>query len=89
MVKTAADTFYGGYAGYFMDPDGHLWEAIYNPQLLPRVEAAEALWAAAARQGLSGLMSGAGVEETPCASAARDCAAMAALKPGRACRRSQ
>jgi catechol 2,3-dioxygenase-like lactoylglutathione lyase family enzyme len=40
VVKTAADTFYGGYAGYFMDPDGHLWEAIYNPQLLPGAEAA-------------------------------------------------
>lgn len=24
MVKTAADTFYGGYAGYFIGPDGHL-----------------------------------------------------------------
>ena len=40
VVKTAADTFYGGYAGYFKDPDGHLWEAIYNPQLLPKVEGA-------------------------------------------------
>ena len=35
VVKAAADTFYGGYAGYFTDPDGHLWEAVYNPQLLP------------------------------------------------------
>src|ERR1043166_3107747 len=26
MVKRAQDTFYGGYAGYFQDPDGHLWE---------------------------------------------------------------
>ena len=24
-------TFYGGYAGYFADPDGHLWEIAYNP----------------------------------------------------------
>jgi uncharacterized protein len=24
-------TFYGGYAGYFQDPDGHLWEATWNP----------------------------------------------------------
>ena len=24
-------TFYGGYAGYFSDPDGHLWEIAYNP----------------------------------------------------------
>lgn len=27
----AADTFYGGYAGYFTDPDGHAWEIAYNP----------------------------------------------------------
>jgi catechol 2,3-dioxygenase-like lactoylglutathione lyase family enzyme len=31
IVKPAADTFYGGYAGYFQDPDGHLWEAVWNP----------------------------------------------------------
>lgn len=36
LVKAAAETFYGGYAGYFMDPDGHLWEAVYNPQMLPK-----------------------------------------------------
>jgi len=35
-VKPAADTFWGGYAGYFQDPDGHLWEVAWNPQLLPR-----------------------------------------------------
>lgn len=35
VVKAAGDTFYGGYAGYFMDPDGHLWEVVYNPQMLP------------------------------------------------------
>jgi catechol 2,3-dioxygenase-like lactoylglutathione lyase family enzyme len=32
IVKPAADTFYGGYAGYFQDPDGHLWEVAWNPQ---------------------------------------------------------
>jgi catechol 2,3-dioxygenase-like lactoylglutathione lyase family enzyme len=32
IVKPAADTFYGGYAGYFQDPDGHLWEVVWNPQ---------------------------------------------------------
>ena len=32
IVKTAHDTFYGGYAGYFQDPDGHLWEIAWNPQ---------------------------------------------------------
>ena len=31
IVKRAADTFWGGYAGYFQDPDGHLWEAAFNP----------------------------------------------------------
>jgi hypothetical protein len=32
IVKQANDTFYGGYAGYFQDPDGHLWEVAWNPQ---------------------------------------------------------
>ena len=31
LVKPAQDTFYGGYAGYFQDPDGHLWEVAFNP----------------------------------------------------------
>jgi catechol 2,3-dioxygenase-like lactoylglutathione lyase family enzyme len=31
IVKPAADTFYGGYAGYFQDPDDHLWEVAWNP----------------------------------------------------------
>jgi len=31
IVKPAAATFYGGYAGYFQDPDGHLWEVAFNP----------------------------------------------------------
>jgi catechol 2,3-dioxygenase-like lactoylglutathione lyase family enzyme len=31
IVKVAQPTFYGGYAGYFQDPDGHLWEVAYNP----------------------------------------------------------
>jgi catechol 2,3-dioxygenase-like lactoylglutathione lyase family enzyme len=29
LVKPAADTFWGGYSGYFADPDGHLWEVAY------------------------------------------------------------
>ena len=33
IVKRAADTFYGGYAGYFQDPDGHLWEVAWNPDI--------------------------------------------------------
>jgi catechol 2,3-dioxygenase-like lactoylglutathione lyase family enzyme len=35
VVKAAQNTFWGGYAGYFQDPDGHLWEVVYNPDLLP------------------------------------------------------
>ncbi len=35
MVKPAQDTFYGGYAGYFQDLDGHLWEVAWNPNLMP------------------------------------------------------
>ena len=33
IVKEGQDTFWGGYAGYFQDPDGHLWEVVWNPQL--------------------------------------------------------
>jgi catechol 2,3-dioxygenase-like lactoylglutathione lyase family enzyme len=33
LVKPAGPTFWGGYAGYFQDPDGHLWEIAWNPQL--------------------------------------------------------
>lgn len=36
IIKPAQDTFWGGYAGYFQDPDGHLWEIVYNPDLLPK-----------------------------------------------------
>lgn len=35
IIKPAQDTFWGGYAGYFQDPDQHLWEIAWNPQLLP------------------------------------------------------
>jgi catechol 2,3-dioxygenase-like lactoylglutathione lyase family enzyme len=35
VVKEARDTFYGGYSGYFQDPDQHLWEVTWNPQMLP------------------------------------------------------
>ena len=33
IVHPAADKFWGGYGGYFQDPDGHLWEVIWNPML--------------------------------------------------------
>jgi catechol 2,3-dioxygenase-like lactoylglutathione lyase family enzyme len=32
IVKPARETFWGGYAGYFRDPDGHLWEVAWNPE---------------------------------------------------------
>jgi uncharacterized glyoxalase superfamily protein PhnB len=32
IVKPAQDAFWGGYSGYFKDPDGHLWEVAWNPQ---------------------------------------------------------
>jgi len=35
IVKPAQDTFWGGYSGYFQDPDQHLWEVTWNPQMLP------------------------------------------------------
>jgi uncharacterized protein len=33
LVKPALQTSYGGYAGYFADPDGHLWEAVAAPRI--------------------------------------------------------
>jgi uncharacterized protein len=31
LIKSARKAFWGGYSGYFTDPDGHLWEVAYNP----------------------------------------------------------
>ena len=31
ILKPAQSTFYGGYAGYFQDLDGHIWEVVYSP----------------------------------------------------------
>ena len=31
IIVPVHDTFWGGYAGYFADPDGHLWEVVWNP----------------------------------------------------------
>lgn len=31
LVKPAQSAFWGGYHGYFADPDGHLWEVAHNP----------------------------------------------------------
>jgi uncharacterized protein len=33
IVKPAAEAFWGGYAGYFQDPDGHVWEIAWNPAI--------------------------------------------------------
>jgi hypothetical protein len=35
IVKPAQEAFWGGYSGYFSDPDGFLWEVAYNPSLTP------------------------------------------------------
>jgi len=35
ILKPAQDTFWGGYAGYFQDPDGHIWEIVWNPSFIP------------------------------------------------------
>ena len=33
LVKPAEEVFWGGYSGYFADPDGHLWEVAWQPSL--------------------------------------------------------
>ncbi len=35
LTKPAQDVFWGGYSGYFSDPDGHLWEVAWNPIFWP------------------------------------------------------
>lgn len=32
IIKGAGTAFWGGYSGYFQDPDGHVWEVTWNPQ---------------------------------------------------------
>ena len=48
IAREPAETFFGGYAGVFVDPDGHPWEVAYNPgfelrddgsQILPQGQA--------------------------------------------------
>ncbi|WP_078379983.1 VOC family protein [Sutcliffiella halmapala] len=31
ITDPAHDAFWGGYSGHFQDPDGHLWEVVWNP----------------------------------------------------------
>lgn len=38
LIKEAQKVFWGGYSGYFADPDNHLWEVAYNPFNLPDAE---------------------------------------------------
>ncbi len=33
QLRPAGDMFWGGYSGYFADPDGHPWEVAWNPAL--------------------------------------------------------
>jgi catechol 2,3-dioxygenase-like lactoylglutathione lyase family enzyme len=33
IVKEAQDVFWGGHSGYFADPDGHLWEVAWSPDI--------------------------------------------------------
>ncbi|MGG1658029.1 VOC family protein [Brevibacillus sp. NRS-1366] len=32
ITDPAHDAFWGGYSGHFQDPDGHLWEIVWNPE---------------------------------------------------------
>ncbi len=32
ILKPGYKVFWGGYIGYFADPDGHVWEVAHNPQ---------------------------------------------------------
>jgi uncharacterized protein len=43
LQKAAHDSFWGGYSGYFRDPDGHPWEVVYNPYMLPGPDGAVTL----------------------------------------------
>ena len=38
LIKSAERACWGGYSGYFADPDGHLWEVAYNPFFWPGIE---------------------------------------------------
>jgi uncharacterized glyoxalase superfamily protein PhnB len=35
IKEPARERFWGGYSGYFQDPDGHLWEVVWNPNMIP------------------------------------------------------
>lgn len=33
IIDPARDRYFGGHSGYFQDPDGHVWEVLWNPEL--------------------------------------------------------
>ena len=37
-IHAAVERHWGGYSGYFQDPDGHFWEVAYNPFTLPKAD---------------------------------------------------
>ncbi len=38
IIKPPEQVFWGGYSGYFSDPDGHSWEVAYNPHWVIRTD---------------------------------------------------
>ena len=42
-LKQPEPVFWGGYSGYYADPDGHVWEALYNPNWLPNDDGSASL----------------------------------------------
>lgn len=50
-VKPPARAHWGGYSGYFSDPDGHVWELAYNPFWPPAADGTLTLPAAPATEG--------------------------------------
>jgi predicted lactoylglutathione lyase len=38
ITRPAQTISWGGYVGYFTDPDGHLWEAVYNPKAVVQAD---------------------------------------------------
>lgn len=54
IVKPTQETFWGGYACYFQNPDGHLWEVVWNPQLIPEDKGAASRDSGRIAGGLAG-----------------------------------
>jgi hypothetical protein len=58
VVKRPQDTFFGGYAGYFLDPDRHLWRSYGIPSCCRRIDAQRALAAQVSHPGWRVYVSG-------------------------------